>query len=105
MQKFVIKYGLNVKTKQEGWIILERTEKKVNFYFSPITDEDRIDLFSLKKKIDIRVVPAQEYELAIFCTSLVETDENYANFNGNLIGNTKEENLEFWIKPVVVEIY
>ena len=101
----LLKYGVDISTKEEGWVILNRNEEgRVDFIFIPNTEQLDITqkINFLKKGVQFTSKDAKsikEYNLALYHTNLFQKDENmYIKFNNMLVGNTSQDNNEFWVK-------
>ena len=102
----LLKYGLNVVSKEEGYIIIQKSteeEKRLTYLFIP--DTKRPNFFQKGIRFSKEDIKHPHYEdLAIYVTSLFITDEDfYINVDGMLVGNTKEENIQFFSKPIKQE--
>lgn len=101
----LLKYGVDISTKEEGWVILNRNQEgRVDFIFIPNTEQldimQRINF--LKKGVQFTSRDAKsikDYNLALYHINLFQKDEYmYIKFNDMIVGNTSQDNNEFWIK-------
>jgi len=102
----ILKYAVDITTKEEGWLIINRSHStgRIDYIFIPNNDKlgamQRINF--LKKGVEFTSENAktiEPYKLAIYYTSLFEKAEegHYIKFNQMIVGDSPEERDDFFI--------
>jgi len=103
----ILKYGIDVTTKEEGYIVVSRnTNGFIDYLFFPKTEDNKFNFFRKGCYFDIKDAKnIEEHKLAIFFTSMFATEEeHYISINGRLVGCSSSETVSFWIAPIEVKL-
>jgi len=103
----ILKYGIDVTTKEEGYIVVSKdNDGFIDYLFFPKTEDNMLGFFKKGAYFDINDAKRiEEHKLAIFCTSMFSIEEeHYISINSRLIGGNSADTISFWIEPVRVQL-